>query len=648
MTATSAKFRYDINALRAIAVIGVLLFHFKVPYFNGGFSGVDIFFVISGYLMTRIIINGIENNKFSVVEFYGKRLKRIVPALLVLIIVLSCLGFFFYFPVDFMLNEKNATASILFLSNMFYWKNSGYFDPSSETNILLHTWSLSVEWQFYLVYPVVLLIILKLFKTKSRFTGFFVASTFLIMLFSIYLTKKSPTASFYLLPSRSWEMMFGGIAFLLEGFLKDVRVRKLISLLGYILLLAGLCLLRTEMEWPGFFTIIPVVVTFLIITSNYNDFKFLKSSAVQFLGKISYSLYLWHWPVYVVSKYFGVETTWVSVFSLLAVSFILGYLSYRYVESINFKNNTFILSGMIGLIAITCYLGFVSTNSFMFKPLSIYLTNYESEKVDKKSQFSSGCCFMSSLHSGMKDFKKMECLSIKEDKKNILLIGDSHAAQLSLSLRNVLGQYNINLLQATSSGCSPIKRMNGQLRCSEIMDYIYNDFIVNNSKKIDGIFICANWVGRAAGDNDRMVNDIRNTIQYLNELGIPVLLIGQNETYYMRYASILAKEIEYNIKLRDSQINKDSFTINQILEDQFKSNYINIIHSTNIPPLSKTNSPYMFDENHFTLYGADIAIKKVFSDPITISFLKKMDVKENILYNSSMAFVSGQFPTISN
>jgi peptidoglycan/LPS O-acetylase OafA/YrhL len=627
MTKSATKFRYDINALRAIAVFGVLLFHFKIPYFGGGFSGVDIFFVISGYLMTRIILNGLNKYSFSFLEFYGKRLNRIVPALIVLVLGLTILCFFFYFPADYMLNEKNAAASLLFLSNIFYWRNSGYFDPSSETNILLHTWSLSLEWQFYLIYPVMLLVLQKFFKDNVKYTWFFIAVTFLTMVLSMYFTKESSTASFYLLPTRSWEMMFGGVAFLLENRIKSVMVRKVASLIGYLSLFVGLCLLNTEMEWPGIFTFIPVFSTFLIILSDYSNFKIVKNNCVQFLGKISYSLYLWHWPVYVISKYFGVETTLLSVVSILSISMILGYLSYRYIESIDFKSNNLILAGLTIITSFTIFLGFKPINSFMFKPSSIELVNYEEDHVDMKRQFSAGCCFISSLHQGIKDYNKLQCLRFEKSKRNILLIGDSHAAQLSLSMREALAKLDINLLQATSSGCSPVKRLNGELRCSEVMDFIYNDFIPKNAGNIDGVFLCANWLGRAGGDNHKMVVDIRNTIKYLNRLNIPILLIGQNETYTMSYTSILAKENEYGIEISRGLRDLDGYKVNDLLEVEFKDVYVNVINASKVPKLSSSNDPYMFDENHFTKYGADITINKIFSDPFTRQFINILSEK---------------------
>ncbi|QJD95173.1 acyltransferase [Mucilaginibacter robiniae] len=231
----SNNFRYDINALRAVAILGVLLFHYNVPFFAGGFSGVDVFFVISGYLMSRIIINSIDKSTFSFIDFYSKRIKRIVPALLIVILTITIICFFFYFPEDYKLNEKYGTASLIFLSNILYWKSSGYFDPASNTNIFLHTWSLSVEWQFYMLYPIALLILSKLFKKKPQYWTFFILSTISIIVLSFLYTQHKATASFYLLPSRSWEMMFGGIAFFAEEKFQGFNTNVMLQYWGILL-----------------------------------------------------------------------------------------------------------------------------------------------------------------------------------------------------------------------------------------------------------------------------------------------------------------------------------------------------------------------------------------------------------------------------
>lgn len=623
------SFRYDINALRAIAVIGVLLFHFKFPYAKGGFAGVDIFFVISGYLMTKIIITGLRTGDFSVLDFYGKRLKRIVPALLVLIVVLTVVGFFLCFPADYMLNEQNAAASVLFLSNIFYWRNSGYFDPSSETNVLLHTWSLSVEWQFYLIYPIVLPFFIKNFKEKKHYITVFIAITIVGMVGSIFLTHRSPTASFYLLPSRAWELMFGGITFFLENKLTNSVFRRLLSITGYITLFTCIFLLQTTMAWPGIFTIIPVLATAIIILSNYNDYTILQSNWVQLLGKMSYSLYLWHWPIYVIAQYFAVGTTPTSALILIFLSGGFGYLSYRYVESFHISSNKLILATMLLVVASTSLLGVRSTNDFMFKPLSIYLANYEDNHVDKKSQFSGGCCFVSSADKGLQTYNADKCLKLSGTKDNILLLGDSHAAQYSLSLKNALKDSDINVMQATSSGCSPVKRLNGEIRCSEVMDFVYNRFIQQNAGRIDGIVLAANWEVNSAAGNTTVLADIQNTIKFFEKLKIPVIVLGQIETFHISYSLIAAKEYEYNIALSEKYLKMNSYRINDLLRSKLKNYYINIINPK-IPALYQHKVPYMFDYSHLTQIGAEARISKILVNPVTVKFLRSAKLKHQV------------------
>lgn len=164
----ASRFRSDINGLRAVAVIAVVAFHFKVDFFKGGFIGVDIFFVISGYLMTRIIFSKLEKDRFSIVEFYLARARRVMPALLVVSSLVLILGWFYISPTDYKILGKHVTSSVLFLSNFTYWSEAGYFDSSSHEKWLLHTWSLSLEWQFYMGYPILIVLITRYFKNHYK------------------------------------------------------------------------------------------------------------------------------------------------------------------------------------------------------------------------------------------------------------------------------------------------------------------------------------------------------------------------------------------------------------------------------------------------------------------------------------------------
>ncbi|PTX10675.1 peptidoglycan/LPS O-acetylase OafA/YrhL [Pontibacter mucosus] len=617
------SFRYDINALRAIAVLGVLFFHYKVPYLEGGFTGVDIFFVISGYLMTRIILGSIGRDEFSYKDYIVKRLNRIVPALLFLVIVLTIVGFFVYLPEDYRLNQRNAAASLLFYSNILYWQSADYFAPSSDTNILLHTWSLSVEWQFYLLYPIALIILKRLLKKQKTFVVFFTGSTLVILIASIIYSNYNPTSSFYLLPTRSWEMLAGGVALFSERVLKSHISRKVTAIVGYLLILVSLLVLDPSMVWPGVYTIIPVLATFLVIVANYSDFRIIRHESVQFIGRISYSLYLWHWPIYVIALYFGVEAGWISGFLLTLISFVLGYVSYTYIESYKFNSITPIIAGMCILFISATALSYYSTNHVLFKRKTLEIASYRSSHQSEiDSLMSTGECFLTSKHTGIKDYKQNVCLNLDKDKKNFLLIGDSHAAHLSASLREHLESNDSRLYLIASSGGFPTLEPFGNSRFKEVMDYAYRDFIPNNADHIDGVILSANWVKAMSSvtTTEKLIKYMAETISYLEKHNISTIIIGQTDVYVIPYPTIVAREHEYDLKLRNSYINKEIYQINEILNREFKSNYASVLESNPASFMHVGDTPFLWDNNHLTKVGADLTVGKILENQIYQSF----------------------------
>ncbi|TSD63770.1 acyltransferase [Inquilinus sp. KBS0705] len=613
-------FRYDINALRALAILGVLLFHYKIPHFAGGFAGVDVFFVISGYLMSKIIITGVNNGSFSVLDFYGKRVKRIIPALVFVIGIITLAGFFFYFPIDYQLNELNAAASLTFLSNILYFKTTNYFATGADDNILLHTWSLSVEWQFYLLYPFLIIGLNKLIKNKAAFFALFTAVTLAIFLGAIKYTKIDATGSFYLLPSRSWEMFFGGIAFLGEGYLKEFKYKKLFALLGYALIIFCLMFFRSAMPWPGKYTFVPVFATAVVILCNYNNFTFLKHESIQFIGRISYSLYLWHWPLYVSAQYLGVRMGPLSTTVLILLSTGMAYVSYHFVESVPFKSNLRVISCAAACALLAFCFSSYNLNYIAFKPKAVVLSGYRQLRADeRREQYSTDVCFITSKTASKLN---KSCLAIDAQKHNVLLIGDSHAAQYSASLREALVSKNINLLQATASGCYPFVRPNGLTRCKSIMEHIYKDFIVNKQNKVDGVFLSANWINTVTGkDSSGLIKDLNSTIDYFEKYHIKVIIIGQNETYTMTYPLLAARETQYNISISRKYLNQNAAKMDAFLAKHFKPNYISVYNYGATPPSSANYSPYMSDRNHFSKYGADLTVKRILADTTTAKFL---------------------------
>lgn len=615
------NFRYDINGLRAIAVTGVLLFHYKIIYFKGGFSGVDIFFVISGYLMSRIIIGGINRNSFSILDFYGKRLKRIVPALLTLIAVLTIVCFFCFFPVDYKTSERNAAASIAFLSNMLYWKTTNYFFDAAEDNTLLHTWSLSVEWQFYLLYPFLLLGINKLFQKKTQYIFCFICLTLFFFIAGIAWTKHDATASFYFLPSRAWEMLFGGMAFLSEDLIKEFKYKKYIAIAGYLLILVSIILLNST-SWPNVYTLAPVIATFMVIIANHNDFKLLQTKVVQFVGKISYSLYLWHWPIYVIALYIGIQLSLVNLIILMVIVTLLAYLSYRYVEIREYKSNKLILGVGFILLLITASLSHFTTNNHLFKSSTSTISSYkETHKKETAEQFAGVGCFLTKEKGDINSFNKSICINFDPSKKNILLLGDSHAAQYSQSLREILLKKDIHLLQATSSGCLPIINGAGEQRCTVFMNYIFKDFVANNATKIDGVIIAANWVNNIT-DTAKLMSDLKTTIAFFSRYKIQTIIIGQNETYKRNYPFLAAWQNEYNQDISNKYLDEDSYRINKFLNQNLESNYVNIYNVAS-PKLSN-NTPYMIDKDHFSNYGAGMVSNKILANRVASNFINSI------------------------
>jgi len=320
------KFRYDINALRALAVTVVVLFHYKVDFVPGGFVGVDVFFVISGYLMTSIIMGRLAKGKFNVWEFYQDRAKRIVPGLLGVCFILLVVGYFFFEPATYHYLGSTAISSLLFFSNFRFWKATSYFDPTSDAKWFLHTWSLSVEWQFYMLYPLIILALHKFNRTRQYIIPILWSIAGLSFALCIYYSKTEPASAFYLLPQRAWELLAGGIV-ALQFQNSARRYSRILLSVGFLLILVSIVRYDQYLPWPYYWGLLPVIGTCLVIAANRPDAAGFKILPVQIIGKWSYSIYLWHWPIAVAAIYFGFRTTTVFKigYELLILAGVIGF-----------------------------------------------------------------------------------------------------------------------------------------------------------------------------------------------------------------------------------------------------------------------------------------------------------------------------------
>lgn len=358
------KFRNDINGLRAYAVLAVVIFHFFPDFLTGGFAGVDVFFVISGFLMTAIITNGIQQQRFSLVDFYLARANRIIPPLAVLCIFLLVFGYYFLPTYDFRIVGRDIFGAISFTSNVIFSLKQDYFE--GDTNFLLHTWSLSAEWQFYIFYPIIILCVAKLFgvnKVRFFILGFFTISFFTSVVFS----SQYPSESYYLLPTRAWEMAAGGLVFYFPLILSRANA-KVVEVSGITLILASYVIVNESVMWPGYMALLPVLGTCMVISSTSSSF-FTTNKVAQYIGQWSYSIYLWHWPLAVACSYYYIspEFKFVGIF----LSILLGFISYQFIEKLDFKSvkRSKLILAQCAVVCVVSCLGVATyaSNGFAFK-----------------------------------------------------------------------------------------------------------------------------------------------------------------------------------------------------------------------------------------------------------------------------------------
>lgn len=445
------NFRYDINGLRAYAVILVVLFHFGITGFEAGFIGVDIFFVISGFLMTSIVIKSLDKGNFSLLKFYLARGIRIVPALFVVCTIVLILGWLLVLPTDYKALAKHTFSSINFFSNIVYWRESGYFDTDSHNKALLHTWSLSVEWQFYLIFPIIVALLYKIKKSRKFLLIFFILGTIISLILSIIITAKNPSAGFFLLPTRAWEMLAGGLIFFIPK--EKIPYKKPLEFIGFFLVAISCYIFSTDTLWPSYNAILPVLGAFLILLAHQQNSIFTKGSVFQWLGNNSYSIYLWHWPIVFFLHYFYKNDDYIFVIAGIILSIILGWLSYTYIENPTRKklsNLSTVKAYFLWFLSISI-LSLISIMIFKFDGVrsrfSTEISNISLAKYDINPR-------KEECHSSPYNNTLLKC-TYGNGPTTLIVVGDSHADALLNGLIHALPKEQ-SLTTYTISGCSTI------------------------------------------------------------------------------------------------------------------------------------------------------------------------------------------------
>lgn len=426
------NFRHDINGLRAIAVIAVVLFHFYPTVVPGGFSGVDVFFVISGFLMTGIVFRGLESDSFSIFKFYTARANRIILPLSFLCLSLLIFGWFFLTPWLYSAIGKHILGSMGFYSNVMYLNEAGYFDVSSSEKWLLHTWSLSAEWQFYIIYPVIL-VVLKKITTLDNIRKLVVIATVLGFIFSVIASYKWPSHSYYLLPSRAWEMLVGASAFLYPFNPSDKEKSGLVFV-GLALILTSYAFISSDVAWPGYLAAIPVLGAYLIIVSNQQLSYITNNIVFQCVGKWSYSIYLWHWPIVVFLGVFDAPSYLYPLGILLSI--FLGWFSYSFIESKTLITDAYKpkpVSVMVFLVPVFAY--YVWSQSGLNDRSMVEEIGYTTEVKHQLAgplwgYTNNEMCLTEHEYDKVSTLPYWFCMKNKSGEPSILLLGNSFANQL--------------------------------------------------------------------------------------------------------------------------------------------------------------------------------------------------------------------------
>lgn len=632
-------YRKEIDGLRAIAVIPVVLYHAGISHFKGGFVGVDIFFVISGYLITNIILKEMVNNSFSLINFYERRARRILPVLIFIVLLSMLFSVFFLMPSDFNLLMKTAISVVTFSSNIFFWQESSYFDVSSEINPLLHTWSLAVEEQFYIIFPLLLLIIWP-FGNKLTFyvlTLVFLSSIILMILAAyIYPYPNYLDASFYLLPMRCWEIMAGAI---LSIYLKTNNIilnnskNNFLSTLGLLIIIFSVFSFDSKIVYPSFYTFLPVLGTILIITFTHKNtfvYMILSSKILVGMGLISFSYYLWHQPIFAFTNYLITQKS--DPLLMLLISFMLiplSYLTWKFIEN-PFRNiNIIKTKNIIIFLTFSTLLIIVSANyALIYGPFegrtikNSQITNTDDlNHIKYFEEISNNYFNCQPKEIADKALRFKNFLRCKQSKKtskiDIALVGDSHVEHLFPGLALKLKNKNVTYF---TQGDLP-------LITHSTFDDIFK-YIVSN-KDIKTVVLSMSWEHKTPVKiaKGTLKDELEQTISFLVQNGKKVILIGDAPIFHFH-----PKRCAYSIKFFSTvkcDMSQKYVSISEskylpILQNLRKNNNFEFIEikgafcNKGNCAINKDNLILYRDSEHLNIIGSNLAAEEIYQNSILL------------------------------
>ena len=638
------KYRSDIDGLRAIAVLSVILFHINTKWIPGGFLGVDIFFVISGYLITLILTKEVdETHKINIANFYKRRIKRIFPALLFVLIPTFIVGYSLFSPSDMMALSKSIFWSVFSMANIYFFSsiNTGYFATLSSELPLLHLWSLGVEEQFYILWPFAVLFLLK-YVTSIKSRLIIVSSLFIgSLVWAQLIIVTSHSFAYYMLPTRAWELLSGAIVALLvhNGFRVKNIVNEIMAYVGLFIIILSFIFVSKFDPVPGIAALPIIIATSLLILSgiSYQTYvgRILSFKVLVGIGLVSYSAYLWHWPILAFLRYALVEIDLNVSIIVIIPTFILATISYFFIERPLRINDISAKKIFLWYFAIptTIIVIVVATTTLLIKYKKDFLYSTEFIQADINTlpayTYEYNCQFGANF-SG-KEYHEDRCVYPNDtDTYDMLLIGDSNAAHYLGMFRVFSDHFSFNIRNTTVSECPLI--FNGEYNwikttmrkgCST-----YRHSVFEEAKKYNTVVVGGSWNGyyQKEGFN----KNFEETIVKLSKSVKHIILLAKIPMFpgYKRKCEVLSMQLNsLNCSTRFNNQNKEDIS-NQFLREIAKK-YNNVEYFDIRDKICHGNecSPYQyghllyFDSGHLSMKGSELLGKSMIQEKDSMLYI---------------------------
>lgn len=627
----------QIDGLRALAILLVVIFHFFPSLLVGGFIGVDVFFVISGFVISRLILSELEKGQFKLVGFYKKRIIRIFPALFLVLAFCLCVGWLTLFQDELYQLAKHTLAGALFYSNFTLLDEVNYFDGAANSKVLLNLWSLAIEEQFYIIWPIVLIFLYKIGRYwLVFFTVVFACISFYQNLHTVNIFAEK---AFYLPWCRFWQLLVGALIAIHESKIKQLVTPhpyysyNVLGWFGLALLLVSATIITPENAYPGFWALLPTFSTACILFQlliQPDRLKLLNHSVMLGLGRISYPLYLWHWPLLSLMHIFNLKTLGWQLFTL-SCSFLFSYLTYTYIEyPIRFvyktsKRVVYLIMAMV-ILAIISIIILLSNGATKREANKNYLTYSQAQHETRMLSCNKMLGFVNSLCA-----KKN--LNVKAD---VVLLGDSHAAALYVGFAKNLEYHNLNLLHLGRIGCPYLPWVDwtkkSEPSCAKSSDIKNAYSYILKNPDIKHVVLAMRWKNYANDTSGRfsstqklnlegdklLIDTLNKTVNMLKKAGKKIYIVQTVPDVDVKKCIGRVWEANtHNCEIDLKKYHDDNFKAEQAIQQVYSNNPSFLYYSTLSQMcreemdcnIVRENKFLYKDSNHVSEFGAEVITK---------------------------------------